>query len=125
MHQTKKINQWYFGMKVHTCVDKDLGLIHSFAVTAASVHVLTPVADLLHGNDKVVYGDAGYQGIAKRHEMSGAAAELRVAMRLGKLRALPDTPEGKLQDLIDTAKAHISAKFEHPFPPVSGKMSPL
>jgi IS5 family transposase len=123
MHQTKKGNQWYhcfaegfaYGMKVHAGVDKDSGLIHSVVVTAANVHDLTPAAELLHGDEEVVYGDAGYQGIAKRPEMSGAAAEFRVAMRPGKRRALPDTPDGKLQDLIETAKAHIRAKVEHPF----------
>jgi len=115
MHQTKKGNQWYFGMKVHAGVDKDSGLIHSVVVTAANVHDLTPVAELLHGDEEVVYGDAGYQGIAKRPEMAGKATEFRVAMRPGKRRALPDTPDGKLQDLIETAKAHIRSKVEHPF----------
>ena len=115
MHQTKKGNQWHFGMKVHTGVDKDSGLIYSVVVTAANVHDLTPAADLLHGGEEVVYGDAGYQGIAKRPDMDGAKAEFRVAMRPGKRRALPETPEGKLQDLIETAKAHIRFKVEHPF----------
>ena len=72
MHQTKKGNQWYFGMKVHAGEDKDSGLIHSVVVTAANVHDLTSAAELLHGDEEVVYGDAGYQGIAKRPEMSGA-----------------------------------------------------
>ena len=115
MHQTKKGNQWYFGMKVHIGVDKDSGLIHSVVTTAANVHDLTPAAELLHGDEEVIYGDAGYQGIAKRPEMEGTAADFRVAMRPGKRRVLPDTPEGRLQDLIETAKAHIRAKVEHPF----------
>ena len=115
MHQTKKGNQWYFGMKVHAGVDKDSGLIHSVVVTAANLHDLTPAAELLHGDEEVVYGVAGYQGIAKRPEMEGKASEFRVAMRSGKRRALPDTPEGRLQDLIETAKAHIRSKGEHPF----------
>ena len=76
---------------------------------------LTPAADLLHGDEELVYGDAGYQGIAKRPEMDGTKAEFRVAMRPGKRRVLPDMPEGKLQDLIETAKAHIRSKVEHPF----------
>ena len=84
-------------------------------VTAANVHDLTPVAGLLHGEEEVVYGDSGYQGIAKRPEMAGKATEFRVAIRPGKRRALPDTPDGKLQDLIETAKAHIRSKVEHPF----------
>jgi len=123
MHQTKKGNQWYhrfaegfaYGMKVHTGVDKDSGLIHSVVVTAANVHDLTPAAELLHGDEEVVYADAGYQGIVKRAEMAGKTTEFRVAMRPGKRRALPDTPEGRLQDLIETAKAHIRSKGEHPF----------
>lgn len=84
-------------------------------VTAANVHDLTPAAELLHGDEVVVYGDAGYQGIAKRAEMACKTTEFRVAMRPGKRRCLPETPEGRLQDLIETAKAHIRSKVEHPF----------
>ena len=85
-------------MKVHAGVDKDSGLIHSVVITAANVHDLTPAAELLHGDEQVVYADAGYQGIAKRAEMAGKTTDFRVAMRPGKRRALPDTPDGKLQD---------------------------
>ena len=114
MHQTKKGNQWYFGMKVHLGVDSENGLIHSVETTAANVHDLTPAAELLHGEETVVYGDAGYQGIEKRPEMQGKGIGFRVAMRPGKRRALPDTPEGRVDDLIETAKAHFLAKVEHP-----------
>ena len=76
---------------------------------------LNAAAELLHGDEEVVYGDAGYQGIAKRPEMAGKTAEFRVAMRPGKRRALPDTPEERLDDLVETAKAHIRSKGEHPF----------
>ena len=96
-------------------MDKNSGLIHSVVVTPANVHDLIPAAQLLHGDEQVVYADAGYQGIAKRPEMEGKTTEFRVAMRPGKRRALPDTGEGKLQDLIETAKAHIRSKGEHPF----------
>ncbi len=115
MHQTRKGKQWYFGMKVHIGVDKDDGLIHSIETTAANVHDLTPAADLLHGQETVVYADSGYQGIAKRDEMKGKAIGFLVAMRPGKRRALPDTQEGRLDDLIETAKSLIFAKGEHPF----------
>jgi len=115
MHQTKKGNQWYFGMKVHLGVDKDSGLIHSVVTTSANVHDLTPAAELLHGDEEVVYADAGYQGIDKRSDMTGKTTTFRVAMRPGKRRVLPDTPEGKLLDLIEMAKAHVRAKGEHPF----------
>jgi IS5 family transposase len=115
MHQTKKGNQWYFGMKVHIGVDSESGLIHSVETSAANVHDLTPAADLLHGEETVVYADAGYQGLEKREEMQGRGIGFRIAMRPGKRRVLPDTPEGRLDDLIETAKAHIRAKGEHPF----------
>ena len=59
--------------------------------------------------------DAGYQGIEKREEMQGRGIGFRIAMRPGKRRVLPQTPEGLLDDLIETAKAHIRAKGEHPF----------
>jgi len=115
MHQTKKGNQWYYGMKVHIGVDKDSGLIHSVETTAANLHDLTPAAELLHGGEDVFYADAGYQGIEKRPEMEGKTTIFRIAMRPGKRRALPDTTEGRLDDLVETAKAHIRAKGEHPF----------
>jgi IS5 family transposase len=115
MHQTKKGNQWYFSMKVHIDVDKDTGLIHSVETTAANVHDRTPAADLLHGEETVVYADGGYQGIEKRDEMEGKGIGFRVAMRPGKRRVLPDRPEWRVDELIETAKAHIRAKVEHPF----------
>jgi IS5 family transposase len=115
MHQTKKGNQWYFGMKVHIGVDAASGLIHSVQTTSANVHDLTPAPELLHGEETLVYADAGYQGIDKRQEMEGKPIEFRVAMRPGKRRVLPETSDGRLLDLIETAKAHIRAKVEHPF----------
>jgi IS5 family transposase len=71
----------------------------------------------LSGNpdEHVVYADASYQGIVKRPEMVSHSAVFRVAMRPGKHLVLPDTPDGRLQDLIETAKAHIRSKVEHPF----------
>ncbi|MCP9855265.1 MULTISPECIES: transposase [unclassified Synechococcus] len=95
-------------------MDKDSGLIHSVVTTVASVHRLTPSADLLHGNEQVVFGDAGHQGIAMRSAMVGKSMEFRVAIRPGIRRSLPNNPDGKLQDLIEAAKAHIRAKVEHP-----------
>jgi IS5 family transposase len=104
-----------YGMKVPIGVDKDTGLIHSVETTAANVHDLTPAADLLHGEETVLYADAGYRGIEKRDEMEGKGIGFRIAMRPGKRRALPDTPEEGVDGLIETAKAHIRAKVEHPF----------
>lgn len=66
MHQTKRGDQWYCGMKIHAGADKGSGLIHSVVVTAANIHDLTPAADLLHGDEQVGYVNAGYHDIAKR-----------------------------------------------------------
>ena len=60
MHQTKKGNQWYFGMKDHIGVDKYSGLIHSVETTSANVHDIARAAQLPHGEEEAVYGDAGY-----------------------------------------------------------------
>jgi IS5 family transposase len=102
-------------MKVHIGMDSESGLIHSVETTAANVHDLTPAAELLHGEEKVINADAGYQGIEKRDEMQGRGIGFRVAMRPGKRRVLPYMPEGRVDDLVQTAKAHFRAKGEHPF----------
>ena len=115
MRQTCKGKQWHFGMKVHIGVDSESGLIHAVETMAANVHDLTPAVELLRGEETVVYADAGYQGIEKRSEIQGRGNGFRVAMRPGKRRALPDTPEGRLDDLIETAKANVRAKVEHTF----------
>ncbi len=62
MHQTRKGNQWHFGMKMHICVDDTLGLIHRIETTAAHAHDLNVAARLLHGEERQVWADAGYAG---------------------------------------------------------------
>ena len=66
MRQTRKGNQWYFGMKMHIGVDDTLGLIHSIDTTAANVHDIVSAGNLLHGDEQRVFGDAGYLGIQRR-----------------------------------------------------------
>ena len=68
MHQTKKGNQYFFGMKAHIGVDADSGLVHSVVGTAANVADVTQVDPLLHGEETHVAGDAGYTGVHKRPE---------------------------------------------------------
>jgi transposase, IS5 family len=62
MHQTRKGNQWYFGMKGHLGVDSQTKLIHSVAATAANVHDSQVLPDLLHGKETRVWGDSAYSG---------------------------------------------------------------
>ena len=71
MHQTKKGNQWYFGMKAHIGVDAESGLAHSLATTAANAADVTQACVLLHGDETEAWGDAGYQGVDKRTENRG------------------------------------------------------
>ncbi len=60
MHQTRKGQQWFFGIKLHIGVDSQSGLAHSAVVTAANVHDKHPLPELLHGNEQRVYGDSAY-----------------------------------------------------------------
>jgi len=114
MHQTKKGNQWHFGMKAHIGVDADSGLVHTGIGTAANVNDVTQGHGLLHGEETVVFADAGYQGATKRAESTGV--QWHVAMRPGKRRALDkQTPWGKLLDKAEQLKASVRAKVEHPF----------
>ena len=110
MHQTKKGNQWYFAIKVHIGVGDASGLIHSAQTISTNVHDLTPAPELLHGEETLVYADAGYQGIDKRQEIKGKPIEFRVAMRPGKSLVLRETSEGRLLGLLETGKTHIRAK---------------
>lgn len=88
MHQTKKGNQWHFGMKAHIGVDAESGLAHTVIGTAANVNDVTQAAALLHGDETDVFADAGYQGVAKREEAKDLAVNWHIAMRPGKRRAL-------------------------------------
>ena len=112
MHQTKKGNQWHFGMKVHIGVDADTGLVHSMSTTSANVHDVTEAHNLLHGGETVVWGDAGYQGVHKRQENLGREVEWQVAMRPGLRRKLEP---GSEEALAEKLKASVRAKVEHPF----------
>ena len=112
MHQTRKGNQWHFGMKAHIGVDSDTGIVHSMSTTAANAHDVTETHHLLHGGETVVWGDAGYQGVHRREENLGLEVEWRVAMRPGRRRKLePESEEA----LVEKAKASVRAKVEHPF----------
>ena len=116
MHQTRKGNQWHFGMKAHIGVDADSGLVHSVVGTAANVNDVTQASALVHGEESDVFADAGYQGVSKREETRDIDANWHVAMRPGKRKALDkSTPMGEIMDKLEQTKARIRAKVEHPF----------
>ena len=115
MHQTKKGNQWHFGMKAHIGVDADSGLVHTVRGTAANVNDVVEANSLLHGQESDAFGDAGYQGAAKRAD-AGEGVAWHIAMRPGKRRALDKTRKvDALVDQLEALKASIRAKVEHPF----------
>jgi IS5 family transposase len=114
MHQTKKGNQWYFGMKAHIGVDAGTGYVHSVSATAANVHDLDESVNLVRDDDEVVYADAGYQGVERRRDVAEnehlSGVEWRVAARKGWLKMMPE-PDRHLE----SRKAAVRAKVEHPF----------
>ena len=114
MKQTKKGNQWYFGMKAHIGVDAQSGLVHTVAGTAANVNDLNMAGALVHGEEEAAFGDAGYQGVHKRPEAQGPT--WHVAMRQGKRRKLnPFIEPDFVAERVEKMKASIRAKVEHPF----------
>jgi IS5 family transposase len=115
MHQVKKGNQWHFGMKAHIGADRDSGLVHTVVGTAANVADVTVGHALLHGREKQVFADAGYQGAAKRPEAK-SKAQWHVAMKAGERKRWRKVPRiGKLIEYAEKFKASVRAKVEHPF----------
>jgi IS5 family transposase len=114
MHQTKKGKQWHFGMKAHIGVDAQSGLVHTVVGTAANVNDVTQAGALLHGQEAVAFGDAGYQGVHKRSEAAGPV--WHIAMRPGLRRKLNPFIEPEfIAERLEKAKASVRAKVEHPF----------
>lgn len=99
MHQTKKGNQWHFGMKAHAGVDADSALVHTVTATAANAHDITLVSELLHGQETDVFADSGYRGVEKREEVQAKHPDVNwhIAMMPGKRMALKrGTPIGAI-----------------------------
>ena len=113
MHQTKKGNQWHFGMKAHIAVDAESGLVHTVTTTAANVADIEQVADLLHGKEEQVWADSGYRGAAKRVQRD--ELQWNIAARPSDIAKIP---EGRAKTRIQKEEhrnASIRAKVEHPF----------
>ena len=117
MHQTKKGNQWYFGMKAHIGTDAASGLVHSVEGTAANVSDISQAHALLHGEERSAGADAGYTGVEKRPEVValGGGIEWRVAARRSTLKAQPESWAKTLNSGWEKLKARARALVEHPF----------
>ena len=110
MHQTKKGNQWYFGMKGHVGVDSKERIIHSVEVTSANVHDSQVISQLLHGAETKVWGDSAYQGQRAAIRSVAPAAKDMTNRRAARGHPLTDVERSK-----NTTKSKVRAKGEHPF----------
>jgi IS5 family transposase len=115
MHQTRKGNQWYFGMKAHIGVDADSGLVHTVVGTAANVSDVSQSEHLLHGEEKVVFADAGYIGADKREALKDKPVKWHIAMKRGQLKAMQEGPFKELTRRAERLKAQLRSRVEHPF----------
>ncbi len=120
MHQTKKGNQWHFGMKAHIGVDAKSGLTHSLVTTAANEHDLNQLGNLLHGEEQFVSADAGYQGAPQREELAEVDVDWLIAERPGRVKTLKQHPrKNKTAINIEYMKASIRATAWSPPRPTS------
>jgi IS5 family transposase len=110
MHQTRKGQQWYFGMKMHIGVDSQSGLAHSAVVTAANVHDKHPLPDLLHGNENRVYGDSAYA--SQKELIRGKAPK---AKDFTNQRARYNGVVDEVARAKNRNKSRIRARVEHVF----------
>lgn len=118
MHQTKKGNQWFFGMKAHVAVDVRTGLVKRVRATAANVSDIAQAAELLEGEEEAVFADAGYQGIEKRPEIEakcGKKTAFYVARRRSTLKKETDEQSREILMQIEKLKSQVRSLVEHPF----------
>jgi IS5 family transposase len=117
MHQTRKGNQWYFGMKAHIGADRDSKLVHTLVVTAANVADVTQTAELLHGEETQVHADAGYIGVEKREEIQtlNRTIDWQIAGKRGQIKKMAEGSAKELLKAMEKAKASVRAFVEHPF----------
>lgn len=123
MHQTKKGNEWHFGMKAHVGADADSGLVHSLHTTAANESDIAHTHHLLHGEESQVHLDAGYTGVERRDEIKQAQGQgtiradisWHVAAKRSKVEKMPAGRWKDLTKAVERKKAQIRARVEHPF----------
>ena len=113
MHQTKKGNQWHFGMKAHIAVDADSGLVHTVTTTPANEADVEQITDLLHGKEETVWADSGYQGAPKRVHREDL--QWHIAARPSDIAKMPDGTVKTRVQKQEHSKASVRAKVKHPF----------
>jgi len=110
MHQTKKGNQWYFGMKAHIGVDSKTKLMHAVVATAANVHDSQALPDLLHGDETRVWGDSAYSGQGEAIQACAPQAQDFTNKKGRRNRPLSEADKA-----TNRTKSQVRAKVEHPF----------
>lgn len=114
MCQTKKGQQYYFGMKAHIGADAESGLVHTVVTTAANEADVAQVAELLHGKEERVHGDAGYVG-AQAYVKRAQKIEWQIARRRSQVEKIRNARERAKVMREETRKAQVRARVEHPF----------
>lgn len=119
MHQTKKGNEWYFGMKVHAGADAGSGYVHSLTGTSANMHDVSETSKLIRKDDHVVYGDSGYLGAPMRDEIKDdevlSKIEFRINKRPSSLKTAEDFQGINWDKKMEHDKSAIRCKVEHAF----------
>ena len=110
MHQTKKGNQWYFGMKAHIGGDSQTKRIHSVATTAANVHDSQVLPKLLHGQETRVWGDSAYSGQRDVIRQHAPKAKSFIQAKGHRHRLLSEEERTR-----NRTKSKVRAKVEHAF----------
>lgn len=110
MHQTRKGNQWYFGMKAHIGVDSKTKLVHSAAATAANEHDSQVLGDLLHGEERRVWGDSAYTG-----QKETLAEHAPLAQDYTHVKGRRNHPLTEEDQRKNRTKSGVRAKVEHVF----------
>ena len=119
MHQTKKGNQWYHGMKIRAGVDAGSGYVHTITATSANVHDIDEAAKLIRDDDEVIYGDSGYSGMEKRPEIESdehlSQIEYRINVRPSSIKISKNYNGRNWDKEIENRKSSTRCKVEHPF----------
>jgi IS5 family transposase len=110
MRQTRKGQQWYFGMKMHIGVDSRTGLVHSAVVTSANVHDKHPLPDLLHGKEQRLYGDSAYASQKTLIRSKAPQARDFTNQRLRRGAEIDET-----ERLKNRNKSKVRSRVEHVF----------
>ena len=119
MHQTKKGNQWYHGMKVHAGVDAGTGYVHTITGTAANVHDSTEASKLIRNDDEIMYGDSGYLGVpaqnAIKQDEHHKNMKFEINKRPSSLKTSDDYNGINWDKKLEHDKSSVRCKVEHAF----------